>query len=63
MLIIPAIDLRRGQCVRLTQGRKTDVKVYSGDPVEMARRFEGAGARWLHVVDLDGAFSDDERVP
>jgi len=56
MLIIPAIDLKDGQCVRLTQGRKTDVKIYDGDPVEIARRFESAGARMLHVVDLDGAF-------
>jgi phosphoribosylformimino-5-aminoimidazole carboxamide ribotide isomerase len=57
MLIIPAIDLRDGKCVRLAQGRKQDVKVYDGDPVERARRFEDAGARMLHVVDLDGAFA------
>lgn len=56
MLIIPAIDLKNGQCVRLTQGRKADVKVYDGDPVEIAKGFEAAGARMLHVVDLDGAF-------
>jgi phosphoribosylformimino-5-aminoimidazole carboxamide ribotide isomerase len=56
MLIIPAIDLKDGQCVRLTQGRKQAVKVYDGDPVEIARSFEAAGARMLHVVDLDGAF-------
>ncbi|HVF56369.1 MAG TPA: 1-(5-phosphoribosyl)-5-[(5-phosphoribosylamino)methylideneamino]imidazole-4-carboxamide isomerase [Pyrinomonadaceae bacterium] len=58
MLIIPAIDLKDGRCVRLTQGRKTDVTVYDGDPVEIARRYEDAGARMLHVVDLDGAFAD-----
>jgi phosphoribosylformimino-5-aminoimidazole carboxamide ribotide isomerase len=58
MLIIPAIDLREGRCVRLTQGRRRDVTVYDGDPVEIARRFEDAGARMLHVVDLDGAFAD-----
>jgi phosphoribosylformimino-5-aminoimidazole carboxamide ribotide isomerase len=57
MLIIPAIDLKDGQCVRLTQGRKADVKVYDGDPVLIAKSFEAAGARMLHVVDLDGAFS------
>jgi phosphoribosylformimino-5-aminoimidazole carboxamide ribotide isomerase len=57
MLIIPAIDLKDGQCVRLTQGRKADVKVYDGDPVEIAKSFEAAGARMLHVVDLDAAFS------
>lgn len=56
MLIIPAIDLKDGRCVRLTQGRKADVKVYDGDPVEIAKRFEADGARMLHVVDLDGAF-------
>jgi len=58
MLIIPAIDLRDGRCVRLTQGRRAEVKVYDGDPVEIARGFEAAGARMLHVVDLDGAFAD-----
>ena len=58
MLIIPAIDLRDGRCVRLKQGRRGDVTVYDGDPVEIARKFEDAGARMLHVVDLDGAFAD-----
>jgi phosphoribosylformimino-5-aminoimidazole carboxamide ribotide isomerase len=58
MLIIPAIDLQDGRCVRLRQGRKSDVKVYDGNPVEIAKSFEAAGARMLHVVDLDGAFSD-----
>ena len=60
MLIIPAIDLKSGECVRLTQGRKRDVKVYDGDPVEIALRFEADGARFLHVVDLDGAFGEDD---
>ncbi|HEY1403534.1 MAG TPA: 1-(5-phosphoribosyl)-5-[(5-phosphoribosylamino)methylideneamino]imidazole-4-carboxamide isomerase [Pyrinomonadaceae bacterium] len=58
MLIIPAIDLKNGQCVRLTQGRKADAKIYDGDPVEIARGFEAEGARMLHVVDLDGAFAE-----
>ncbi|MBC7933649.1 MAG: 1-(5-phosphoribosyl)-5-[(5-phosphoribosylamino)methylideneamino]imidazole-4-carboxamide isomerase [Rubrivivax sp.] len=58
MLIIPAIDRRDGKCVRLTQGRRQDVKVYDGDPVVIAKKFEDAGARMLHVVDLDGAFAD-----
>lgn len=58
MLIIPAIDLRDGQCVRLTQGRKADAKIYDGDPIEIAREFAAAGARMLHVVDLDGAFAE-----
>jgi phosphoribosylformimino-5-aminoimidazole carboxamide ribotide isomerase len=44
--------------VRLTQGRRREVKVYDGDPAEIAKRFENAGARMLHVVDLDGAFAD-----
>jgi len=58
VLIIPAIDLRNGQCVRLTQGRKAEARVYDGDPVEIAESFERAGARMLHVVDLDGAFAE-----
>jgi phosphoribosylformimino-5-aminoimidazole carboxamide ribotide isomerase len=57
MLIIPAIDLKDGRCVRLRQGRRNDAKVYDGEPVEIARRFQDAGARMLHVVDLDGAFA------
>ena len=56
MLIIPAIDLKDGRCVRLAQGLRLEVKTYEGDPVEMAQRFEDAGAQMLHVVDLDGAF-------
>ena len=60
MLIIPAIDLKDGRCVRLTQGRKSDVKTYDADPVEMAKAFAAAGARILHVVDLDGAFAGGE---
>ena len=60
MLIIPAIDLRDGKCVRLTQGRREDVKVYDGEAAEIAKGFEDAGARMLHVVDLDGAFADKD---
>ncbi|MCA1615744.1 MAG: 1-(5-phosphoribosyl)-5-[(5-phosphoribosylamino)methylideneamino]imidazole-4-carboxamide isomerase [Acidobacteria bacterium] len=58
MQIIPAVDLRNGRCVRLTQGRRAEAKVYDGDPVEIARRFAAAGAPMLHVVDLDGAFAE-----
>src|SRR6266850_1542847 len=58
MLVIPAIDLRQGKCVRLTQGRKEAVTAYDGDPVRIAEDFERDGARMLHVVDLDGAFSE-----
>ncbi|HEY8418403.1 MAG TPA: imidazole glycerol phosphate synthase subunit HisF [Limnochordales bacterium] len=56
MLIIPAIDLRGGRCVRLVQGDPSRETVYADDPVAVARRFAAAGARRLHVVDLDGAF-------
>jgi phosphoribosylformimino-5-aminoimidazole carboxamide ribotide isomerase len=55
MLLLPAIDLRAGRCVRLLQGSFSDATAYSSDPVETARRFEGDGARWIHVVDLDAA--------
>jgi phosphoribosylformimino-5-aminoimidazole carboxamide ribotide isomerase len=57
MLIIPAIDLKDGQCVRLLQGRKDEVTVYSNDPPATARKWESFGAEVLHVVDLDGAFT------
>jgi phosphoribosylformimino-5-aminoimidazole carboxamide ribotide isomerase len=55
--VIPAIDLRDGRCVRLTQGRKSDVTVYNEHPVAVAKEFAAAGAEMIHVVDLDGAFS------
>jgi len=55
MLILPAIDLRAGRCVRLEQGDYARETVFEADPAAVARRFEAAGARWLHVVDLDGA--------
>ena len=57
MLLIPAIDLKGGQCVRLRQGRMDDDTVFSDDPVAMARRWVDEGARRLHLVDLDGAVS------
>lgn len=57
MLIIPAIDLKAGQCVRLYQGAMDQATIYSDDPVAMARRWQDAGAERLHVVDLDGALS------
>ena len=60
MIVIPAIDLRNGQCVRLMQGRKSDVTVYNDDPVSVAREFAAAGAEMIHVVDLDGAFSEPD---
>lgn len=57
MLIIPAIDLKNGACVRLRQGRMEDATVYSDDPVATATRWIEAGAKRLHIVDLDGAFA------
>ncbi len=59
MLLIPAIDLKDGQCVRLRQGRMEDDTVFSDDPVEMAGRWVNAGARRLHLVDLNGAFAGE----
>jgi phosphoribosylformimino-5-aminoimidazole carboxamide ribotide isomerase len=55
MLLIPAIDLKNGQCVRLRQGRMDDVTVFSDDPVAVAKRWVDEGAERLHLVDLDGA--------
>jgi len=57
MLVIPAIDLKDGHCVRLKQGRMEDDTVFSNDPVAMADRWIKAGARRLHIVDLNGAFA------
>lgn len=57
MLLIPAIDLKDGKCVRLRQGRMDDETVFSDDPISVAKRWEDAGARRLHIVDLDGAFA------
>ncbi|NKB25558.1 MAG: 1-(5-phosphoribosyl)-5-[(5-phosphoribosylamino)methylideneamino]imidazole-4-carboxamide isomerase [Kiritimatiellae bacterium] len=54
--ILPAVDLKEGKCVRLKQGRAEEVTVYANDPVQMAQHWEAEGARYLHVVDLDGAF-------
>ena len=61
MLIIPAIDLKNGQCVRLRQGRMEDDTVFSDDPVAVARNFVDQGARRLHLVDLDGAFAGEPK--
>ncbi len=59
MLLIPAIDLKDGACVRLRQGRMEDDTVFSDNPVEMAERWVDAGARRLHLVDLNGAFAGE----
>ncbi|MCO6412854.1 MAG: 1-(5-phosphoribosyl)-5-[(5-phosphoribosylamino)methylideneamino]imidazole-4-carboxamide isomerase [Thiogranum sp.] len=57
MLLIPAIDLKDGKCVRLRQGRMDEETVFSDDPLEVAQRWVDAGARRLHLVDLNGAFA------
>ncbi len=56
MIVLPAIDLKDGRCVRLLQGKKKKETVYSDDPAAMAANFEKLGAEYLHIVDLDGAF-------
>ncbi len=57
MIVIPAIDIRGGNCVRLRQGRPEEETVYFSDPLSVARQFEEDGAERIHIVDLDGAFS------
>jgi phosphoribosylformimino-5-aminoimidazole carboxamide ribotide isomerase len=59
VIVIPAIDLKDGQCVRLKQGRMEDSTVFSDDPVQMARHWQEQGARRLHLVDLNGAFAGE----
>ena len=61
MLLIPAIDLKDGQCVRLRQGDMDDATVFSEDPVEVAERWADLGARRLHLVDLNGAVDGKPR--
>jgi phosphoribosylformimino-5-aminoimidazole carboxamide ribotide isomerase len=61
MRIIPAIDLRAGKCVRLLLGRADAETVYSEDPVSTAKLWESCGAELLHIVDLDGAFTGDQK--
>ncbi|HTT84215.1 MAG TPA: 1-(5-phosphoribosyl)-5-[(5-phosphoribosylamino)methylideneamino]imidazole-4-carboxamide isomerase [Rhizomicrobium sp.] len=61
MIVFPAIDLRNGQCVRLTRGDFASARIYERDPVLQAQRFAAAGADWLHIVDLDGAQDEQSR--
>jgi len=64
MIIYPAIDIKDGRCVRLVQGNFSDVTVYPGNPVEIARRWEDMGAEYLHMVDLDGArVGEPQNIP
>lgn len=60
MIVIPAIDLRAGKCVRMEQGDPTKSTIYDEDPVDRAKAFVRAGAKRLHVIDLDGAFGSGE---
>jgi phosphoribosylformimino-5-aminoimidazole carboxamide ribotide isomerase len=57
MILFPAVDIKNGECVRLRQGKADEVTVFSKDPSAMALHWVSLGARWLHLVDLDGAFS------
>jgi phosphoribosylformimino-5-aminoimidazole carboxamide ribotide isomerase len=57
VILFPAVDIKNGQCVRLRQGKADEVTVFSKDPVAMALHWVSLGAKWLHIVDLDGAFS------
>lgn len=59
MDILPAIDLKEGKAVRLTKGLMDSAKIYSDKPWELAKKFEDMGAKWLHIVDLDGAFAGE----
>jgi phosphoribosylformimino-5-aminoimidazole carboxamide ribotide isomerase len=61
VILFPAVDIKDGQCVRLRQGLAEAVTVFSPDPEAMARHWESLGASWLHLVDLDGAFSGKPR--
>jgi len=61
MTIYPAIDIKGGRCVRLTQGRADQETVYSDNPAEVAAQFRAAGSAWVHVVDLDGAFAGEPK--
>jgi phosphoribosylformimino-5-aminoimidazole carboxamide ribotide isomerase len=62
MMVVPAIDLRGGKCVRMKQGDPTTEVEYDGDPVERAKAFVDGGAQRLHVIDLDGAFGSGENL-
>ena len=61
MLILPAIDLKDRKCVRLHKGREDEVTYYFDNPVEVAKDIESKGAKYLHLIDLDGAFSNENR--
>ena len=62
MIIYPAIDLKDGHVVQLRQGNPDKKKIYSSDPLEIARRWKDSGAEWLHIVNLDGALDSDAKI-
>ena len=61
MYVLPAVDIKNGKCVRLRQGKANETTVFSEDPVAAARAWEAEGARYLHVIDLDGAFDGEPK--
>ncbi len=61
MIIFPAIDLKDGKAVRLTKGLMDSAKIYSDEPYNLAKEFEEMGAKWLHIVDLNGAFAGEPK--
>jgi phosphoribosylformimino-5-aminoimidazole carboxamide ribotide isomerase len=61
MVILPAIDLKDGKAVRLTKGLMDTAKIYSNEPWQVAKRFEELGSKWLHLVDLNGAFAGEPK--
>jgi len=61
-IVYPALDVLEGRCVRLAEGRRERITIEGGDPAAAARRFVSGGARFLHMVDLDGAFSGQPSV-
>ena len=61
MIVLPAVDIKDGRAVRLRQGKANETTVFSPDPVAAARAWERQGARYLHVVDLDGAFDGEPK--
>ena len=61
MRLYPAIDLKDGKAVRLTKGLMESAKIYSDEPYELVKRFEGMGAEWVHLVDLNGAFAGEPK--
>lgn len=57
MILFPAIDIKDGKCIRLTKGLLNNIKIYNQDPIEQAKIFKDSGCEWIHIVDIDAAFS------